>query len=106
MGFGTTLGGGTAGIPCMPGPGIGAPGEMKRLAGMILPGNRVEAKATCRRGAEGVLVRASLAVDGACPACALPLHLKLGQPWRERTILRCDGCGRRLTLVLPPVAGD
>ncbi len=46
------------------------------------------------------LVRA----DGACPACALPLHLELGQPWRERTILRCDGCGRRLTLLLPPAA--
>ena len=49
--------------------------------------------------------RTLLGADGACPACALPLHLKLGQPWRGRTILRCDGCGRRLTLVLPPAAG-
>jgi hypothetical protein len=47
-----------------------------------------------------------LGVRGACPACALALHLKLGQPWRERTILRCDGCGRRLTLVLGPAPGD
>jgi len=38
--------------------------DKAKFAGMILPGNRVEAKATCRRGAEGVLVRASLAVDG------------------------------------------
>jgi hypothetical protein len=50
--------------------------------------------------------RTLLGVEGACPACALALHLKLAQPWRERTILRCDGCGRRLTLVLPPAAGD
>lgn len=43
-----------------------------------------------------------LGADGACPACSLALHLRLAQPWRERTILRCDGCGRRLELVLPP----
>jgi hypothetical protein len=43
-----------------------------------------------------------LAVEGPCPACAAPLHATPGQPWRERTLLRCDACGRRLELVLPP----
>jgi len=45
-------------------------------------------------------------VDGACPACALPLHEKLGHPWRERTLTRCDGCSRQLMLVLAGTPHD
>lgn len=44
--------------------------------------------------------RTLLGVDGACPACAAPVREALSQPWRERTLLRCDACSRQLTLVL------
>ncbi len=40
--------------------------------------------------------------EGDCPACAAHQAYALGQRWRERTVLRCDACGRRLELHLPP----
>ncbi len=43
------------------------------------------------------LVRA----EGDCPACAAPQRFTLGGPWRPRTAMRCEGCGRRIELVLP-----
>jgi hypothetical protein len=39
--------------------------------------------------------------DGPCPACGAAQHFKLGQKWRERTVLRCEACGRRIELALP-----
>jgi len=51
---------------------------------------------------ERTLVR----VDGTCPACALALHEKLVHPWRERTLVRCDGCSRQLVLVLAGAPHD
>ena len=50
--------------------------------------------------------RTLVSVDGACPACALPLHEKLTQPWQERTLVRCDGCARQLTLALAGASHD
>jgi hypothetical protein len=40
--------------------------------------------------------------EGPCPACDARQHFDLGRPWRERTMLRCDACGRPLELDLPP----
>jgi len=40
--------------------------------------------------------------QGRCPGCGEPLALKLGTRWRERTLLRCERCGRGLELRLPP----
>jgi hypothetical protein len=39
-------------------------------------------------------------VEGACPACGRVSRDKLMKPWRERTLLRCDGCHRQVALVL------
>ena len=43
------------------------------------------------------LVRA----EGHCPGCGAVQQFTLGTGWRERTILRCEACGRRIQLVLP-----
>ena len=43
-----------------------------------------------------------LLAEGDCPACAVRQHFTLGQRWRERTMLRCESCGRSLELMLPP----
>jgi len=40
------------------------------------------------------LVRA----EGACPACAAPQAHRLNSEARERTVLRCEACGRALEL--------
>ena len=39
--------------------------------------------------------------EGHCPACAATQVFTLGQRWRERTVLRCEACGRRIELALP-----
>jgi hypothetical protein len=46
-----------------------------------------------------------VSADGACPACGAGQRFTLGDAWRERTALRCDACGRRIELVLPPRPG-
>jgi hypothetical protein len=40
--------------------------------------------------------------EGACPACGAPQRFALGSPWRARTLLRCEACGRAIELLLPP----
>ncbi|HTR97909.1 MAG TPA: hypothetical protein VMH61_08410 [Candidatus Acidoferrales bacterium] len=42
-----------------------------------------------------------LRASGSCPGCGGALELKLGQRWRERTMLRCPACGRGIELRLP-----
>jgi len=46
-----------------------------------------------------------LRAEGPCPACAVPQRFKLGQRWRERTLVRCEACGRSLELQLPAEPG-
>lgn len=36
--------------------------------------------------------------DGVCPACGAALRERRALPVREETAIRCDGCGRGLTL--------
>lgn len=43
---------------------------------------------------------------GACPACGAERTIALGGAWRERTPLRCEGCGRGLMLELPPAPAE
>lgn len=47
-----------------------------------------------------------LSATGPCPGCEVAQRFSLGQPWRERTMLRCESCGRRLELRLPAVPPD
>lgn len=42
-----------------------------------------------------------VAAEGSCPACGDRRTFPLGGAWRARTSLRCDACGRALSLVLP-----
>lgn len=39
-----------------------------------------------------------LAARGSCPACGVELSFALGQASRRRMLLRCDHCGRGITL--------
>jgi len=46
-----------------------------------------------------------LAARGPCPACGVEMSFALGQASRRRMMLRCDHCGRGITLeVAPPGA--
>lgn len=46
-----------------------------------------------------------LSANGACPACGVDLSFRLAQASRARMMLRCDHCGRAISLeVRPPDA--
>ncbi len=45
-----------------------------------------------------------LAARGPCPACGVELLFALGQASRCRMMLRCDHCGRAITLEVTPLA--
>ena len=46
-----------------------------------------------------------VSAEGSCPACGEAQRFTPHERWRERTVLRCEACGRRLELVLRPSPG-